>query len=184
MRGSAGLAQAGRLGLVRANSPACLADLWALEARALATLGDGAAAAQAVNESERAFAQVQRENEPEWATFIDGAYLHGEYANTFRDLDQPDNAAEHARRSIEFARRQGRARRGALSHAALAVTHLQKRDLEAAHAAGVRALRLSQQVKSSRSVEAVQDVQTRMVPFGAHPLVADFNERARALRAA
>ncbi|WP_371682536.1 transcriptional regulator [Kitasatospora sp. MMS16-BH015] len=178
------LAQSGRLGLVNADSAACLADLWALEARALAALGDSAAAAHAVAQSEKAFERVRPDTEPEWAKFIDGAYLHGEYANAFRDLDQPDAATEHAQRSIDFARAQGRARRGAMSQAALAVSHLQRRDLEAAHAAGLRAIRLSGQVSSSRSLEAVQDVQRRMVPFGAHPLVADFNDRVRDLAAA
>ncbi|MFF2845038.1 transcriptional regulator [Streptomyces sp. NPDC058001] len=178
------LTQAGRQGLRNSHSPACLADLWALEARALAVLGDERGTAQAVNRSERAFARVVREDEPEWAKFIDGAYLHGEHANAFRDLNQADHSAEHARESIEYARRQNRARRGAMSHAALAVSHLHRGDLEAAHATGVRTLELARQVKSSRSVEAVQDVQRRMIPFGQHALVADFNERARHLVAA
>ncbi|MFJ2775902.1 transcriptional regulator [Kitasatospora sp. NPDC087315] len=178
------LAQAGRQGLRSADSPACLADLWALEARALAASGDAKAAAHAVTEAERAFSNVQPGREAEWAKFIDGAYLHGEIANVFRDLDQPDHAAEHAHRSIDYARAQGRARRGAMSQAALAVSHVQRGDLEAAHAAGVRAIDLSRRVKSSRSVEAVQDVQRRMAPFGAHPLVADFRERTRLLLAA
>ncbi|MFE1148560.1 transcriptional regulator [Streptomyces albidoflavus] len=178
------LAQAGRQGLRKASSYACLSDLWALEARALAVLGEAKDAARAVAKSEAAFSRVVREEEPEWAKFIDGAYLHGEHANAFRDLRQAENSAEHARRSIAYAKTQNRARRGALSHAVLAVSHLQRGDLEAAHATGVRTVELAARVKSSRSVEAVQDVQRRMVPFGRHQLVADFNERARALVAA
>ncbi|WP_427155058.1 hypothetical protein [Streptomyces sp. TRM70308] len=175
------LAQAGRQGLGKGDSAACLADLWALEARALAVLGDKCATASAVNKSEAAYARVVREDEPEWATFIDGAYLHGEHANAFRDVDQAERSAEHARRSIEGARAQRRARRGAMSHAALAVSHLQRRDLEAAHATGVRTLELARQVESSRCIDAVQDVRRRMVPFGRHPLVADYDERVRRL---
>ncbi|MEU5302209.1 transcriptional regulator [Streptomyces noursei] len=178
------LAQSGRAGLGKAASPACLADLWALEARALAKLGDKAQAAHAVVQSEAAFGRVRPEEEQEWAAFIDPAYLHGEHANTFRDLDESKQAEEHARRSIEHARKQRRARRGAMSQAALAVSHLQRRDLEAAHAAGLRTLSLSRQVKSSRCVEAVQDLQSRMEPYGKHRLIADFNERARELVAA
>ncbi len=178
------LAQAGRTGLGKNTSPACLADLWALEARALAKLGDKTEAARAVTQSETAYSRVRREGEQEWAAFIDPAYLHGEHANTFRDLGEPGTAEEHARQSIDHARRQRRARRGAMSQAALAVSHLQRNDLEAAHAAGVRTLRLSQQVKSSRCIEAVQDLKRRMEPFGNHRLVADFNERARELAAA
>ncbi|GGO55300.1 transcriptional regulator [Streptomyces lasiicapitis] len=175
------LAQAGRAGLGKHTSPACLADLWALEARALAKLGDKSDAARAVAQSESAYGRVRLEEEHEWAAFIDPAYLHGEHANTFRDLGQADTAEQHARQSIDHARKQRRARRGAMSQAALAVSHLQRRDLEAAHAAGLRTVTLSHQVKSSRCVEAVQDLQRRMEPFGNHRLVADFNERAREL---
>jgi hypothetical protein len=64
------------------------------------------------------------------------------------------------------------------------VTHLQKRDLEAAHAAGVRSIDLARKVKSSRSIEAVRDLERRMATLGVHPLVSDFRERARVLLAA
>ncbi|WP_037601585.1 hypothetical protein [Streptacidiphilus rugosus] len=175
------LAQAGRNGLSKTNpeSRACLADLWTLEGRALARLGDKRAAAHAVAEGERIYESVNPDDEPEWARFIDPAYLNGEHANTLRDIGDNDRAAEFARRSIAHARSQQRARRGAMSQAALAASHLQRRDLEAAHAAGVRTLNLSRQVKSSRCIEAVQDLQRRMIPFGQHQLVADFNERTR-----
>jgi len=175
------LAQAGRQGLSRADSPACLADLWCLEARAQALLGDRMAAARAVVHSEQAYERVDVAEQPGWAEFIDPAYLHGEHANTMRDLGDAEAAEEHARRSIDHATMQRRARRGAMSQAALAVSHLQRRDLEGAYSAGLRTLRLSGQVKSSRAVEAVQDLQRRMQPFGSHRLVADFNERAREL---
>ncbi|WP_443044001.1 transcriptional regulator [Streptomyces sp. NBC_00322] len=178
------LAQAGRAGLGKITSPACLADLWALEARAHARLGEKADAARAVAKSEAAYSRVRLEDEQEWAVFIDPAYLHGEHANTFRDLGEAATAEQHARQSIAHARKQRRARRGAMSQAALAVSYLQRRDLEAAHAAGLRTLTLSRQVSSSRCIEAVQDVQRQMRPFGTHRLVADFNERARELVAA
>jgi hypothetical protein len=175
------LAQTGRQGLVKTHSPACMADLWTLEARALGVMGDKTGTAHAVNEAERAFDQIDHESEPEWARFIDPAYICGEWANAFRDLGLPGDAEPHARRSIAYARNQNRARRGALSHAALAVTHIQSRNLEAAYVAAVRTVDLSRKVKSSRSVEAVRDVRQHMITFGPHPLVTDFNERARAL---
>ncbi|MFF0146168.1 hypothetical protein [Amycolatopsis sulphurea] len=178
------LAQAGRQGLMKVDSPACLADLWTLEARAHAVMGDKAATAHAINEAERAFARSEPEREPEWARFIDPAYICGEWANAFRDLGQTKYAEAHARRSIDHARTQKRARRGAMSYATLATAHLQNRDLDAAHAAGVRTLGLATQVKSSRAVEAVRKLQDGMLTFGPHPLVADFKERARPLLAA
>jgi len=179
------LAQAGRNALSRITpeSQACLSDLWALEGRALARLGEKKAAAHAVVQSEHASSNVDQDSEPEWARFIDPAYLNGEHAMTFRDLGDNEQSAVFARRSIEHARSQQRARRGAMSQAALAASHLQNLDLEAAHAAAVRTINLSQQVKSSRCIEAVEDLRRRMVPFGQHSLVADFNERARVLAA-
>jgi tetratricopeptide (TPR) repeat protein len=170
--------------LSKVDAPACLADLWTLEARALAVIGDKFGAAHAINAAESAFDRIEPDREPEWARFIDAAYVCGEWANAFRDLGQPDEAEPHARRSIAYARRQNRARRGALSYAALAVAHLQKRDLEAAYAAGVRTLDLARKVKSSRSVDAVRGVRQHMAAFGSHPLVADFTERTRTLLAA
>ncbi|MFH8793860.1 transcriptional regulator [Streptomyces sp. NPDC017941] len=178
------LAQAGRAGLGKRTSPACLADLWALEARALSKLGDKAEAAHAVVQSEAAAERVRPEEEQEWAAFIDPAYLHGEHANTFRDLGRAETAEQHARTSIEHARKQKRARRGAMSQAALAASYLQRNDLDAAYSAGLHTLKLSKQVKSTRCVEAVQDLQRRMQPFGDNRLVADFNDRARELVAA
>ncbi|MET9294635.1 transcriptional regulator [Streptomyces sp. NPDC003077] len=175
------LAQAGRQGLRKSHSDACLADLWTLEARALAVLGEQRAAAHALHEAQTASTRIDLATEPEWAKFIDPAYLGGEWANAFRDLGQPALAEENAQRSIAHSRKQNRARRGAMSHASVTVSHLQRRNLEAAHAAAVRTLDLTRRVKSSRCVEAVQDLQKRMVPFGKDPLVADFNERVRSV---
>lgn len=178
------LAQAGRHGLGRTDSPACTADLWVLEARAHAVMGDKQATKHAVIAAEREFDRVEVEEEPEWARFIDRAYVFGEIANAFRDIGQPNEAAEHARQSIRAAKAQNRARRGALSHAALAAAHIQSGELEAAHAAGIRTLELSRRVKSSRSVEAVHDVRRRMQKYGSHHLVTDFRDRVHAAFAA
>ncbi|MFC9964372.1 hypothetical protein ACFVH4_09015 [Nocardia ignorata] len=172
------LAQAGRHGLRATDSHACMADLWTLEARALAATGERSATITALTQAEKAFEQVDTDSEPEWARFIDPAYIHGEIANAFRDIGCPDEAELHANRSIEHAKSQGRARRGAMSNAALAAAHLHRGDLEAAHAAGIRTLTLSKRVKSTRSVQAVRDVHLRMARLGGpdHPLVREFGE--------
>ncbi|MFD3463787.1 hypothetical protein ACFWVM_29075 [Nocardia fluminea] len=178
------LAQAGRHGLGGTRSPACLADLWVLEARAAAVLGDSVAASRAAAAAERAFEVINVEDEPEWARFIDQAYVFGELANAFRDIGNPREAADRANRSIRATEQQKRARRGALSHAALAAAHLQSGELEAAHREGLTTIKLAKKVKSSRSVEAVSDVAQRMRAIGTHPLVDDFCDRARTFVAA
>lgn len=168
------LARAGRAGLGSAHSPACLADLWALQARAEAALGDGPAAVHSVTESERHAANIDLTTEPEWARFIDPAYLNGEYAHAFRDLDRPAESTNFAQRSADEAARQHRARRGSLAHATLARAALADHDLgSAAHAATTTAT-LAATVRSSRSTEAVVDLCERLRPHGDSPAVAEF----------
>jgi transcriptional regulator with XRE-family HTH domain len=175
------LARAGRAGLRDARSHACLADLWALQARAEAAMGDTAAAACSVLKSEREVDAIQLDDEPEWARFIDGAYLNGEYANAFRDLNRPAEAARFATLSATEASRQSRARRGSLAHATLARSALTNRDLEAAAAEASTTVRLAVAVKSRRSTDAVHDLRDRMTEHKMSPAVNDFFELADAL---
>ncbi|MEU7590922.1 hypothetical protein AB0A95_32085 [Micromonospora sp. NPDC049230] len=128
------LARSGRRGFTEVESPACMADLYILEARALAALGEETEAGRAVARAEQTFGRVVHADEPEWAKFIDAPYLFGEAAHCFRDLGQVSQLERFAQESAEGARRQGRARRGALSHAALAVGALTRHDIEAAAA--------------------------------------------------
>ncbi|MGH3719727.1 MAG: hypothetical protein ACRDRI_13000 [Pseudonocardiaceae bacterium] len=173
------LATAGRHGLARADSPACAADLWALQARAHATLGEPREAAHTVAQSEAAFTNVHRDDEPEWARFIDTAYLTGEWANAFGDIARPVESTRFARRSAAEARNQNRARRGALSQAALARAALTSSNLEAAVDNANRALDLAITVTSSRCIHAITDLRTRLQPFHTTTLARDFDERAR-----
>ncbi|MCO1577673.1 hypothetical protein M8C13_18105 [Crossiella sp. SN42] len=175
------LARAGRAGLQNGYSPACLADLYALQARAEAAMGDGKSAALNVHLSEKAFESIDPENEPEWARFIDVAYLNGEYAHAFRDLKRPNEAAQFARLSVAEAERQNRARRGSLAQAALARAALDDHDLTAAASAGLAAAKLAATVKSSRSVEAVTDLRVRMRDHSGSPSVREFLDVSGAL---
>jgi len=168
------LARAGRAGLNGTESPACLADLWALQARAQAALGEPTAAAHSVIESERHAAVIDLTTEPEWARFIDPAYLNGEYAHAFRDLDRQAESATFAQRSADEAARQHRARRGSLAHATLARAALSDHDLEAAAAAASTTAELAASVRSSRSTGAVADLCQRLRPHDHSPPVAEF----------
>ncbi len=175
------LATAGRHGLTRAYSPACAADLWALQARAHAALGESHEAAHSVAQSEAAFDNVQRDDEPEWARFIDTAYLAGEWANAFGDIARPVESTRFARRSAAEARNQKRARRGALSQTALARAALISGnvDLDVAVHNANRALDLAVTVKSSRCTKAIIDLRARIQPFHTVAAARDFDERAR-----
>jgi hypothetical protein len=173
------LARAGRSGITEADSPACFADLHILEARALAALGDSRGASSSVAEAERVFGRVVHENEPEWARFIDAPYLFGEAAHCFRDLGSVSEIERFAGESARAAQQQGRARRGALSTAALAAGDLYRRDVEGAASKSLQVVELAASVNSSRCVETVRDLQRRLKPYAALDSVARFNDRAR-----
>jgi hypothetical protein len=175
------LATVGRHGLTRAYSLACAADLWALQSRAHASLGEPREAAHAIAESEAAFERVRRDDEPEWARFIDTAYLTGEWANAFGDIARPAESTRFARLSATEAHTQKRARRGTLSHATLARAALTNGhlDLDTAVHNAHRALDLALTVTSSRCTHAITDLRTRLQPFHTMTLARDFDERAR-----
>jgi len=175
------LARAGRAGLQGITSSACLADLWALQARAEAALGDAKAAARSVLESERQVDHIDLANEPQWARFIDQAYLNGEYAHAFRDLGRSDEMTMFASRSADEAARQQRARRGSLANATLARAALDSHDLEAAGRAATTTVELAVTVRSSRSIEAVADLRARLRGHETSPAVAEFYDLADAL---
>jgi hypothetical protein len=68
----------------------------AMEARALASLGDAAGCAATLSRAEREFANRQEAEDPAWIAYFDALELAGEAAHCFRDLG-------HARKTQLFA---------------------------------------------------------------------------------
>lgn len=179
------LAKAGQQAITVDDSPACLTDLYVLEARAQAANRNDKKAAQAVSRAETLFERIKHENEPEWARFIDRAYVFGEAAHTFRDLafrnpNHAQRAAEFATESLTESKRQGRARRGSLSYAARAVTHLQRKDANKAGHEALQVLDLASQITSSRTRETIRDLRHHFRGYESEPEVAEFIQRAHA----
>jgi hypothetical protein len=150
-------------------------------------MGQSQKASVSVMASQRAFDAVMPDDEPEWARFIDAAYLNGEHANTFRDLRRPRESAHFAQISADEAEHQRRARRGSLAQAAIARAALDDHDLAAAAAAAAAAaletVKLAASVQSSRSIDAVVDLRDRMQRHDSSAAVHDFLEISRTLLA-
>jgi hypothetical protein len=177
------LAQAGRHGLRGVYAPAAMTDLYTLESRAHAALGDVRDAVHAIDEAEHWFARINLADEPQWAAFIDEGYIMGEIANSLRDIGDGGAAERFAMQSIAACRRQGRARRQSLSYAALAVSHVQRRDVEAAADAAGRSLELAAGVPSIRCTIALDDVRDRLAPHEGNGAVGVFMDRLAEARA-
>lgn len=68
----------------------------AMEARALASLGDARGCGAALNRAEQEFANRRQEDDPDWISYFDAFELAGEAAHCFRDLG-------HSRQTQSFA---------------------------------------------------------------------------------
>lgn len=68
----------------------------AMEARALASLGDSRGCGEALNRAEQEFARRRQEDDPDWISYFDAFELAGEAAHCFRDLG-------HSRQTQIFA---------------------------------------------------------------------------------
>lgn len=174
------LAQTGQHGLRRHGPSAALADLCTLEARAHAALGDERACLAAIARAENTFEQITPDDEPEWARFIDVAYIWGEFANCARDLQLPELGATFAQQSITESALQRRARRGALSTYGLAISHLQRGEIDTACHTAQRAVTLAHSIQSVRLSQALHDFHQRIAPHRHEPAVAAFTEFAHA----
>lgn len=80
-------------------TPSVDALLLAMEARALANLGEASACAEVMDRAETSLSRRRPGSEPGWVSYVDEAEIGGEWAHCFRDLRQNDQAlrfAEHA----------------------------------------------------------------------------------------
>jgi hypothetical protein len=109
-------------------------------------------------------------------------YLWGEFANCARDLKLPDLGATFAQQSIGESARQRRARRGALSTYGLAISYLQRGEIDIACDTAQQALTLAHNVQSVRLSQALSDFRQRIAPHRHEPAVVAFTERAYAQR--
>lgn len=88
----------------------------AMEARALASIGDAAGCADILHRAEQAFERSNPGEDPEWISYFDALELAGEAAHCFRDLGELSRrACSWPAPSIRSARRHGQGRSSAWS---------------------------------------------------------------------
>lgn len=71
------------------TTPTVNSVLLAMEARALASIGDSVGCAQVLHRAELEFDRRNPEKDPAWVSYFDSLELAGEAAHCFRDLGQP-----------------------------------------------------------------------------------------------
>ncbi|GGR52584.1 sporulation protein [Streptomyces netropsis] len=173
------LARAALEGAQGRATPRAMSMFAAMEARALANLGDPRGAGRAMNEAERYFERAGTAEDPEWLSYFDSAELMGEFCHCFRDLRQRAEALLHAERAVnetdpKYARTLGFCRM------VLAQSQLLNGELETAVATASLAVEAGDSLQSARFQRYVSDFQTEISTQSAHPTVTAFSEQVRA----
>ncbi|WP_225804207.1 MFS transporter [Streptomyces sp. NK15101] len=152
-----------------------------VEARAHAKAGDGAAAAAALKSAE-GWLERSREGDadPTWLGFYSYDRFCADAAECYRDLRMPREVRRFTEQALsrpteEFVRSHG------LRLVVSAVAELESGNLDAACAAGTRAVEVAGRISSARTTEYVRDLLHRLEPYGDEPRVMELRERARPL---
>ncbi|NML53896.1 MFS transporter [Streptomyces sp. R302] len=152
-----------------------------VEARAHAKAGDGPAAAAALKSAE-GWLERSREGDadPTWLGFYSYDRFCADAAECYRDLGMPREVRRFTEQALsrpteEFVRSHG------LRLVVSAVAELESGNLDAACAAGTRAVEVAGRISSARTTEYVRDLLHRLEPYGHEPRVMELRERARPL---
>jgi hypothetical protein len=174
------LARAAQEGARARASATVIANLLAMEARALAAAGDGRACDHVLGEAETVFGRRNVADDPPWISYFTESELAGEAAHCFRDLRRPALAQEFVPSALRI-RDEGCARSLAfigLVHAA-SWLHKPATDVDRAIAVATEAIDSAKALKSDRYRRYVRDFCTDLRPYGAVPGVQEFLRNVR-----
>lgn len=152
-----------------------------VEARAHAKAGDAAAAGAALRAAESWLERSRAgDADPSWLGFYSYDRFAADAAECYRDLKAPRQVRRFTEQALsrpteEFVRSHG------LRLVVSAVAELESGNLDAACAAGTRAVEVAGRISSARTTEYVRDLLHRLEPYGDEPRVAELRERARPL---
>ena len=152
-----------------------------IEARAHAKANDAAACAASLAAAESWLERSRAgDADPSWLDFYSYDRLAADAAECYRDLKAPRQVRRFTEKALsrpteEFVRSHG------LRLVVSAVAELESGNLDAACAAGTRAVEVAGRISSARTTEYVRDLLHRLEPYGDEPRVAELRERARPL---
>ncbi|MER6397684.1 MFS transporter [Kitasatospora sp. NPDC059973] len=152
-----------------------------VEARAQAKARNAAACATALGAAENALERARAgDPDPAWIDFYAYDRLAADAAECFRDLGVPSKVRQFTREALARPT-EGFVRSHGLRLVVSAMAEAEAGDLDAAVAAGERAVEVAGRISSQRSREYVVDMLRRLEPFQGERRVRELTERARAV---
>jgi hypothetical protein len=176
---AANLARAAQQGVRTVATPTLTAQFQAMEARALARLGDTRACERALAATERSFGQADPGQDPDFISYFNEAELAAEFGHCFRDLGQAGRAVEHAARAVASSDGEY-PRSDFFVTMVLADGYADQGDPEQACQAALRALHLGEALTSARCAAYMREFRQRLERFDGNPAVRDFQDQAAA----
>jgi transcriptional regulator with XRE-family HTH domain len=181
-REAANLARAARTGTSGVATATLTSHFHAMEARALARLGDAKACDRALAEAAREFELRDPEADPQWIQYFNEAELAAEFGHCLRDLGRATDAAQYASSSIEAINDDVFMRSDFFAAMVLADANLAAGELEQACHVALMALTAGEQIRSARCVRYLREFRQHLEHIGAATVVIDFHEQARGSR--
>lgn len=150
----------------------------AMEARALASIGDAPGCAEILHRAEQMFERSNAGHDPEWISYFDALELAGEAAHCFRDLGHAEQTRLSVTNAIDPVRTPPRTR--AFIGMVDAAGALTAGDVDEAVTVATTAVGLAGALQSSRYLRYVADFHAALIKqHGTHPLVREFGELVR-----
>ncbi|WP_460528695.1 hypothetical protein [Flindersiella endophytica] len=182
-------ARAAKLGGYRQATPRIRAMYCAMEARALASLGDRPGCYRALQEMDRAFGETDAEHhDPDWINYFNVAEFHNELAHCFAALGEPQEASRYAALALaesgdQYPRSQTFCRL-AVAAAQLSPRRPGDRDVDQACALAEGGLSSVARLKSSRVRAYLDTFNTKLDRYADSTAAGNFRERQVATFAA
>jgi tetratricopeptide (TPR) repeat protein len=180
-REAANLARAAGLGTASAGVPILTSHFHAMEARALARLGDASGCDRAMSAAVREFERRHEDNTPEWLSYFDDAELAAELGHCHRDLGRSATAISLAGQALDKASG-GYLRSDFFVAMVLADAHLDAGDVEQGCQVAADAFRVGEGLESARCHGYVDEFKQRLSKYQHDRGVKDFVGSVRALR--
>ncbi|WP_406200505.1 MFS transporter [Kitasatospora sp. NBC_01560] len=152
-----------------------------VEARAQAKARNAAACATALGAAENALERARAgDPDPAWIDFYAYDRLAADAAECFRDLGVPSKVRQFTREALARPT-EGFVRSHGLRLVVSAMAEAEAGNLDAAVAAGERAVEVAGRISSQRSREYVVEMLRRLEPFQGERRVRELTERARSI---
>jgi hypothetical protein len=176
---AANLARAALTGTRGAAPPTLTAHFHAMEARALARLGDAKSCARALSDSVTEFDRANPEDAPVWIRYFNESELSAEFGHCMRDLGRAPDAVQYADSSLKASEAFGRS--DFFVSLVLADAQLAAGDAEQACSTVLKAVSSGEQIRSARCVSYLREF-GKHLPTRANGAIADFREQAASSR--